>query len=99
MASPGHRPIANTDPERSRRTLESAPLGLTSKTSLPYYRRRRPAVPKRDRLLEALVEGAETGEAADDVLVDVAAASFGAKTRVTDPVVFEVVSVKTIANA
>jgi glutamyl endopeptidase len=90
MASPGHRPIANTDPERSGRTLERAPLRLTSKTSLPYYRGRRPAVPKRDRRFEALVEGTE-GEAADEALVDVAAASFGATARLTDPVVFEVV--------
>lgn len=91
MPSPGHRPIRNTDARPEARALESAPLMLTSKPTLPYYAR--PARARARRIAESFVPEAAAPAAATDLdqpLLDVSAASFGVPKRV-DRAVFEVV--------
>ena len=90
MPSPGHMPVTNTDhPELAGQMLESAGPTLTSKPSLPYYRR-----PARAGTPRVLLEGHAEEEAAEltaPVLVDVALASFGNAVANADTMLLEVV--------
>src|SRR5262245_23575044 len=90
MASPGHVPVTNTDRrDVGERVLESAGPSLTSKPSLPYYRRRIRPGASRVRL-ESHVEE-EAAEVAESSLTDVAVASFGNAAANTDTTLFEAV--------
>ena len=83
MASPGHTPLKNTDhSETAQRVLEGSVTLLTSKMSLPYYRQ-----PVRGGSLRSLREAfVEEASETADILLDVAAASFGTPTS-DDPCV------------
>ena len=88
MASPGHRPIRNTDRQERVRVPESARPQLTSKATLPYYQR--PSKPRaRRRSLESAVLGG--AEEREPTLLDAAAGSFGTSARTTDPTLSEAV--------
>lgn len=88
MASPGHTPMKNTDRlEVGERVLESAGPLVTSKMSLPYYRR-----PVVDRVPRRSLEAfADETAVAVETLTDVAAASFGNTAAITDTRILEVV--------
>lgn len=88
MASPGHTPLKNTDhSETAQRVLEGSATLLTSKMSLPYYRQ-----PIRGGSLRSLHEAfVEEASETVDILLDVAAASFGTTAAITDAKIMEAV--------
>jgi glutamyl endopeptidase len=78
MASPGHKPVTNTDRrvESRRAVFESAGPLLTSRQTLPYYK---PPVRElaRREVLESFAEALPVDGADGHPLLDAAAASFG----------------------
>jgi V8-like Glu-specific endopeptidase len=89
VASPGHFPVTNIDRvDVGRRVLETAGSTLTSKESLPYYRRHNGA--NAIRLIpESYV--AEVPELATPLLTDVAVASFGNAIENTNTALLEAI--------